>query len=370
MQRIWIVAAVVCLTLSGCQGGAAAPAPSAQPAPRPSFPVDGTILNAKTGRPLARVRVDGPITAAVSDGHGGWYIGGGFTTVDGHRWVGLARITANGSLDTAWHPRPLKPPRMRLWVSLAKAGDRVFVAGGFQVPPHGHMGGALALNAATGSLDRNWQAPNECSDGDWEIRVAAGRAWIATACAAAPCLFAVDADSAHALAWDAHIAAIGEIACLDDMAVAGGEVYFTGGFRAVGGRPRNGIAAAAVADGALDTAFAPRGGCATDGHALALSGHLVYVGGDGCPVAALDATTGKQVWAWPRKGNNITAALLATPTRVYVGGELGTIAGVVANGLLALNARTGVAEPSWHPPAGSEVFAIVQSGGRILIGGQ
>jgi len=255
------------------------------------------------------------------------------------------------------------------FVSLARAGNRVLVAGGFQVPPHGQLGGAMALSASDGHIIRTWLPPNVCYGGDWEIRTAVGRVWIATSCAAGICLLEARTSTGEQIDWNAHIAAIGEIACLNDIAFANGEVYFTGGFSAVGGQGRNGIAAASVATGALDTAFAPSGGCATDGHALAVTVRMIYAGGDGCPVAALDATTGKQVWAWPRKGNNTTASLLATSSRIYVGGSFPLpLAGVQANGFLALNARTGVAEPSWHPPAGSQILALVRSGSRILVG--
>jgi hypothetical protein len=43
--------------------------------------------------------VDGPVRAAVSDGAGGWFIGGAFANVAGQRRAGLAHVRPSGELD-------------------------------------------------------------------------------------------------------------------------------------------------------------------------------------------------------------------------------------------------------------------------------
>lgn len=48
--------------------------------------------------------VDGTIHAVVSDGTGGWFIGGEFNEINGHPRPSLARIRRDGTLDTAWIP--------------------------------------------------------------------------------------------------------------------------------------------------------------------------------------------------------------------------------------------------------------------------
>ena len=69
------------LVLAGCSGHHAAPNRrsltvlkhlTAEPA---NF---GVILDAETGQAVAAFRVNNPIRAAIPDGKGGWYIGGGF----------------------------------------------------------------------------------------------------------------------------------------------------------------------------------------------------------------------------------------------------------------------------------------------------
>lgn len=48
----------------------------------------------------------GMVKAVVSDGNGGWYIGGDFTHVDGQAQARLAHIRPDGELDTSWTPKP------------------------------------------------------------------------------------------------------------------------------------------------------------------------------------------------------------------------------------------------------------------------
>jgi hypothetical protein len=47
---------------------------------------------------------DGQISAMVSDGNGGWYIGGSFSTISNVSRKYLAHILSGGSLDTSWTP--------------------------------------------------------------------------------------------------------------------------------------------------------------------------------------------------------------------------------------------------------------------------
>jgi hypothetical protein len=46
----------------------------------------------------------GDVRAAISDGNGGWFIGGTFTAVGGLPHVGLAHITAGGAVDSGFNP--------------------------------------------------------------------------------------------------------------------------------------------------------------------------------------------------------------------------------------------------------------------------
>jgi hypothetical protein len=66
------------------------------------------------------------VRVAVSDGAGGFYIGGDFTEVDGLARNRLAHILANGTLGS-WNP---SPGGTKIY-ALAVSGDTVYAGGKF-----------------------------------------------------------------------------------------------------------------------------------------------------------------------------------------------------------------------------------------------
>jgi hypothetical protein len=68
------------------------------------------------------------VNAVASDGHGGWYIGGNFSTVQGEPRRCLAQIDANGRI-TSWNPRADFGVNAVVRVhAIAVHGDTVYVA--------------------------------------------------------------------------------------------------------------------------------------------------------------------------------------------------------------------------------------------------
>jgi len=116
-------------------------------------------------------------------------------------------------------------------------------------------------------------------------------------------------------------------------------------------------------------------------HALARSGRRLYVGSPR-GVEAFDAETGMKVWRSPafvtrrkRSARNIAVvALVATPSRVYVGGDFSRVGGEPRGLVAALDARTGELLP-WRmpilssPDAAASVYALALSGPRLYVGG-
>jgi outer membrane protein assembly factor BamB len=327
------------------------------------------ILDAVTGEPRGFVRVDGAITAATGDGHGGWFIAGGFSKVDDVPRSYLAHIHRDGSLDTAWQAPKLEPALTSPFLSVALQGDKVLVAGPFKTAAGSPAHGVVALDNVNGSVDPNWRPPKICADGNWAIEAGAGRIYLATACAAPPCLVRLDPSSGAVSDWSAGIVAIGEIGCVNSVTTSAGVVAFTGGFTQVGAKQRHGIAAVNAETGRLVERFDPHGRCAQGGHAIALSTRLAFIGGDGCLVGAFALATGRQLWAIPRHdATATTAALVATGQRVYLGGTFGSVKGVSSDSFAALDQRSGKPLHTWHPPAGSQLEALSISGHGLLIG--
>ena len=92
---------------------------------------------------------DGEIDATVSDGAGGFYIGGSFTHVGGVPRGNLAHIRANKTLDPGWHPSAADKVR-----ALAKSGSTVYIGGDFN--------GADSIN---GTATRNYAAAVDATTG-------------------------------------------------------------------------------------------------------------------------------------------------------------------------------------------------------------
>ncbi|HVP13945.1 MAG TPA: delta-60 repeat domain-containing protein, partial [Terriglobales bacterium] len=104
-------------------------------------------LDAQSGAPR-RVwpRVAGRVYATASDGKGGWYFGGFFTSIAGVGRNGLAHIRADGSLD-AWNPSVHGQV-----YALAIACSTVYVGGSFDSiggQPRACFG---AVDAASGAV--------------------------------------------------------------------------------------------------------------------------------------------------------------------------------------------------------------------------
>jgi trimeric autotransporter adhesin len=364
---------VLVAVFAGCSGHGSSGASSKPTAQTKSVKsqrqANGMILDAATGQPRGFVNVDGAITAATGDGHGGWFIAGGFSRVDGVPRSNLAHINRDGALDTAWRPPTLSPALMSPFLSVAVQGHKVLVAGPFRNADGHPRHGAVALDRDNGSVDPSWRPPKVCADGDWRIEVAAGRIYLATACAAPPCLVRLDRADGAVSDWSAGIVAVGEIGCVNSVATSAGVVAFTGGFTQVGGQPRNGIAAVNADTGGVVDHFDPHGRCAQAGHAIAITDQLTFVGGDGCLIGAFALANGRQLCTVPRHGSTATTATLATYAhRVYLGGSFGSVEGSTSNGFAALNQRSGRPLHTWHPPAGSQLEAISISGHGLLIG--
>jgi hypothetical protein len=85
----------------------------------------GSPLDPATGGLALDSKVNGPVYAAVSDGAGGWYIGGNFTRVAGVSRHNAAYIKADGTAG-GWNPSPDLPV-----YALALDATRVYIGGEF-----------------------------------------------------------------------------------------------------------------------------------------------------------------------------------------------------------------------------------------------
>ena len=110
----------------------------------------GVPIHARNGElPRGFPRVAGPVWAVVSDGSGGWYIGGDFTSVGAIPRNRIAHILADNSVS------PWNPNADNFVTALAVSGTTVYAGGSFTNIGGQARFGIAALDATTG-LSTDW----------------------------------------------------------------------------------------------------------------------------------------------------------------------------------------------------------------------
>jgi hypothetical protein len=254
-------------------------------------------LEEASGNVIPTLKTLGPVYTLLPDGHGGWYLGGDFASVDGVSCARLAHILPNGTLNFQFRPNPNGSVRALL------LDNGVLYAGGSFTQIDGQNRSYLAaLDPTTGSI----------------------QAWSPGANSVVRCL-----------------------------AIAGSTIYAGGGFTRLGGQPRAGIGAV-NRDTGLATGWNPTavGGAV---EVLAVQGDRIYAGGAFTGIggeatsylAALNEETGLAT-AWTAQANNTVLALALSGDTLYAGGAFTKIGDAVRAKVAALDTTTGLAR-TWTP---------------------
>ncbi|MCX7016343.1 MAG: hypothetical protein NTW86_27940 [Candidatus Sumerlaeota bacterium] len=339
----------------------------------------GVPIDAGTGRAVGSFpKVNGKVGACVSDGIGGWFIGGHFTSVAGVARNNIARILSNGTVDAAWNPDAMDRYGGAASVeALALSGSTVYAGGGFT-----DIGGKtryhiVALDAATGAAT-DW---NPHADGIVYAMALAGSTvyvgggFTTIGGQARHNIAALDAETGAATAWNPNAKGTG-LCSVYVLALSGSTVYAGGTFTGIGGQTRNNIAALDAATGAATDWNPAAGGYAYPAVVtLAVSGSKVYAGGYFTSIggqarnniAALDAETGAAT-AWNPNANSEVDALAVSGSTLYAGGGFTSIGGQARNYIAALDAATGTAT-AWDPNANDWVTALAVSDSTVYAGG-
>jgi hypothetical protein len=379
-------------------GAALVDAASGQPA-IPNFPI-----------------VMGTVLATVSDGAGGWYIGGLFTQVGGQAHENLAHIHDNGTVDPNFtldfdnQIRALAfsgdtlyvggeftsidgEPRHRLaafgtdgnlldWnldangavLALAVANNVVYAGGAFtSIGPQGNSvphKRLAAFSAVDGKLTE-WD-PNVADGSVVALEVAGDTVYVGgtftTVGVTTRHNLAAVSTAGQLLAWDPDADA-----SVKALAVAGNTVYVGGGFGTVAGHTRNYLAAVDAASGGLLDWHPEVDGDGPVVSALKVTGGTIYAGGIFKSIGGIKRSnlvaigTDGPVLSWNPAPNDEVAALAVAGNTVFAGGEFTGIASATRSRLAAIDDHGRLA--AWNPSAGSAVLALVRSGSTLYAGG-
>ena len=322
----------------------------------------GQVLDATTGSAVlsSSLLINGNVNAVAPDGSGGWYIGGSFSKVLGQTRNNLARINADGTLNS-WNP-----DAGNIVYAIAVSGSAVYIGGNF-VTIGGTTRNRIASVGTDGTLGA-WD-PN-ANNTVMALAVSGSTVYIGGSFTTIGGttrnrLAAVGTDGTLGN-WNPN--ANNSVAAL---AVSGSTVYIGGSFTTIVATTRNRIAAVGT-DGALGSWNPNANGSV---NALAVNGSTVYIGGAFTTIVstarnrlgAVDASTGN-VTAWnPSAGNTVTT-LVVNGTTVYIGGAFTTMGATTRNYIAAVNTSDG-AVTNWDPNANYTVRAFAISGTNVFVGG-
>jgi hypothetical protein len=321
------------------------------------------------------------IRAVVSDGAGGWYVGGNFTHVGGVARAGLAHVLSGGTVDPNFAPS-LDVAHGSSAAALALSGSTLYVGGNFATVSGTSRDGLAALNTSDGSLQSWNPGPTSGPSGVETLAVAGGVLYVGgtfTEMGGQPraSLAAFTTSTGSLTSWAPQ--ATGTTPTVKVLAVSGSSVYLAGYFDHVAGEPRTGFAAVDTS-GTLASWNPEASGCAAAGQTLAVAASVVYVGG--CfthiggqsrdSVAALDTTTGSAT-SWNPAPTPVIAgvatAIAVSGSTVYVAGNFTEIGGQSRNGLAALDTTTAKAT-SWNPNLNTPgVYTLATGGSQVFVGG-
>ncbi|MCX7017203.1 MAG: hypothetical protein NTW86_32340 [Candidatus Sumerlaeota bacterium] len=307
------------------------------------------------------------------------YAGGRFTDIGGQPRNLIAALDATTGLATGWNPNASSTRVNPCVYALAVSGSTVYAGGQFTTIGGQSRKCIASLDSATG-LATAWDPSAGISSSvivtDLAVSgstVYAGGSFTSIGRVRRNRLAALDAATGQATDWNPNVTCVPDPATsVRSLAVSGSTLYAGGIFSAVGGQPRNCIAAVDLATGAA-TPWNPDANDAV--YALAASGLTIYAGGYFSTIggqarnriAALDAATTTAL-AWNPDANGVVEALAVAPSRVYAGGEFTSIGGQTRNRIAALDATTGATLP-WDPDSSGTVNVLSVSGSTVYAGG-
>lgn len=326
----------------------------------------GSAVDMNTGLPnFDFLNPNGPVKSVISDGNGGWYIGGGFTQVGGQVRNRIAQIGSNGQLTPFGTSIGFDGSVETLFLS----GNTLFTAGSFRCSGIVSNTNGTSLSTENGDPDLAYLSPNGTvrvvvpdGFGGWYI----GGEFTSVGSQIRNRLARINSDGTlHSWNPDAN-------GFINTIAVSGSQVIVGGSFNLIGGQSRNYIAAIDATSG-IANAWNPGSDnvvntIVSNGSSLYVGGLFTSIGGQSRNrLANIDLLSGV-VSGWNPNVNGQVKAIALSGSTVYVGGGFTNAGGQSRNNLAAIDAASGLAS-SWNPSASNLVNVIASSGSIVYVGG-
>ncbi|MFA6468516.1 MAG: T9SS type A sorting domain-containing protein [Bacteroidota bacterium] len=297
-------------------------------------PYTGSVIKVDSvngDRSLTFPQCNGVVYAVISDGSGGYYVGGEFTQIGGVNRTNIAHIKADHSIDAGFSVAfgsllPWNPTFGSAIWKLAYVNDTIFAIGNFSTVNSTNRSRIAAVDTS-GSLVSTW----------------------------APTLY----NSGNAIA-------------ANSIVISGDVVYIGGEFTSVNGQSRQNLAAVSRSDGSLLSWTANVTGSV---YSLSQIGPRLCVGGSFTQIndsirtnlALVDTSTGQPTALNLHPNANIYASTI-TGSRLIVGGSFTKIGDDFRFYTAMVDTGTGMVLP-WNPGATDYVRSVIVDGALIVYGG-
>lgn len=324
---------------------------------------DCALLPINVDIPIAEFpKLVGITLTTISDGNGGWYIGGNF---DYQNKNNLIHILPDYSVDDLFAPNPNSVVR-----SLLLDGTSLIVGGSFTNVSGVNINNLAKINAITGQVDISWNPnPNSYVEVIAKIGNSYYIAGAFSLVASVPrnYLAGIDSLMGTLLPWNPN-----PNSTVTDIKVSGNELIVGGGFTTIGGQSRNRLAIIDLATG-TPTAWNPNVNGTVN--TILLNGTTVFAGGGFTTVggqtrnriAEIDLITGLATSLNPNSNGTIND-LTMIGTTLVIGGNFSTIGGQTRNNLAALNTSDG-SLLAWNPNSNGTINAIDTDGNNLCLTG-
>jgi uncharacterized delta-60 repeat protein len=314
-------------------------------------------------------------------------IGGLFTSVNGAGSICIARLNSDGTVDPTFHPS--SGPNDWVDSLVTQPDGKVLIGGGF-ISVNGTASSGIARLSADGTLDSSFN-PGMGAGGNGSAaptvysatvqpdgKVLIGGEFVSFDGTARNRIARLNADGSLDTSFDPGTGADSTVSAV--ALQADGKVLIGGTFGSVDGTSRTNIARLNT-NGTLDTGFVANANGWIHCLTVQPDGKL-FVGGDFTAVngtsrggiARLKADGSLDTSFDPGAGadSTVSAVALQADGRLLIGGWFASVSGTARNGIARLNSD-GSLDLSFNPVAGPDgpVFTVaVQPDGNALIGGE
>jgi len=376
--------------------------------------------------------INGRVDAAISDGKGGWYIGGSFNAIDDYPIKNLAHINADNSLDKNWNPNPENSNPSNYIDNIVSYGSTFYVMGQFKKisgeerhfvasyslssgqltdwdPKPDSIVSCLAVSGSTvyvsgtfsnvGGKERYRIAALDISTGnatDWQPNIMAGNSggnpfFVSSFLPYAKKIYisgnfsnvdglnrnniaALDSATGRVTSWDPLAANADKITNIGigKMLRSGNTIYIVGGINLINvGSPYTDLLAVDATTGIVKNLFIDNR--LISAYLIALSDSSIYILG-----RIVNANSG---YGLMRRDtltgnstvlninfNNLVTTLAIAGPRIFIGGIFTSVNGKIQQGAAALDGTNGVLK-DWYQNSGGLIYSIATHGKLVYLGG-